>query len=234
MAASAPAASALSMAWISAIGSTRPAGRISARSVARLTATLPTPSPGAKPLSTQMAFGQILNEIARDDTEFARRIVTTAPDVTVSTNLGPWVNRRGLFAKASMADTFKDERIPSMQKWEFSPKGQHVELGIAEMNLFIMLAALGLVADHAPAYASALVFEHLWEPGRGRHVRVLYNNRVLRVPACADEEEVPGFPRGDLCKWATLTALLRLHTPGDFDAECGNTAWESGPSLTWV
>ncbi|MET8523961.1 hypothetical protein [Nocardioides sp. NPDC004968] len=43
-----------------------------------------------------------------------------------------------------MADAFKDERIPSMQKWEFSPKGQHVELGIAEMNLFINLSALGL------------------------------------------------------------------------------------------
>jgi pyruvate dehydrogenase E1 component len=27
-----------------------------------------------------------------------RRIVTTSPDVTVSTNLGAWVNRRGLFA----------------------------------------------------------------------------------------------------------------------------------------
>lgn len=103
-----------------------------------------------------------------------------------------------------------------------------------DSTLVCMLAALGLVADHAPAYASALVFEHLWVPGRGRHVRVLYNNRVLRVPACADEEAVPGFPRGDLCKWATLTALLRLHTPGDFDAECGNTAWESGPGLTWV
>ncbi len=60
-----------------------------------------------------MGFGQILNEIAREDSEFARRIVTTAPDVTVSTNLGPWVNRRGLFARQSMADTFKAERIPS-------------------------------------------------------------------------------------------------------------------------
>ena len=29
----------------------------------------------------------------------AERIVTTSPDVTVSTNLGPWVNRRGLFAR---------------------------------------------------------------------------------------------------------------------------------------
>ena len=97
--------------------------------------------------STQQAFGQILNEIARTDTQLARRIVTAAPDVTVSTNLGPWVNRRGLYARASMRDTFKAERIPSTYAWEFSPQGQHFELGIAEMNLFTLLSALGLSHD---------------------------------------------------------------------------------------
>ncbi len=91
-----------------------------------------------------MGFGQILNEIARDDTVFASRIVTVAPDVTVSTNLGPWVNRRGLFARESMVDTFKAERIPSTYTWEFSPEGQHLELGIAESNLFLALSAFGL------------------------------------------------------------------------------------------
>ena len=107
-------------------------------------ATLSYPTPGAKPISTQMGFGQILNEIARDDTLFADRIVTVAPDVTVSTNLGPWVNRRGLFARESMVDTFKAERIPSTYTWEFSPAGQHLELGIAESNLFLALSAFGL------------------------------------------------------------------------------------------
>jgi len=43
-----------------------------------------------------------------------------------------------------MADTFKTERIPSTFHWRFSPQGQHMELGIAEMNLFTMLSALGL------------------------------------------------------------------------------------------
>jgi pyruvate dehydrogenase E1 component len=95
-------------------------------------------------MSTQTGFGQLLNEIGREDSEFAGRIVTTSPDVTVSTNLGPWVNRRGLFAHEKMADTFRDERIPSTFNWEFSPQGQHIELGIAEMNLFIVLSALGL------------------------------------------------------------------------------------------
>ena len=95
-------------------------------------------------MSTQLGFGALLNEIARGTTLFAARIVTTSPDVTVSTNLGPWVNRRRLFARQAMADTFKGERIPSTFTWEFSPSGQHIELGIAEMNLFILLSALGL------------------------------------------------------------------------------------------
>ena len=94
--------------------------------------------------STQAGFGALLNELGKTHTEFTRRIVTTSPDVTVSTNLGPWVNRRGLFAREAAADTFKSERIPSTFHWEFSPKGQHIELGIAEMNLFILLSALGL------------------------------------------------------------------------------------------
>ena len=95
-------------------------------------------------MATQTGFGALLNEIGRGDDDFAQHIVTTSPDVTVSTNLGPWVNRRGLFAHQAMADTFKSERIPSTFNWEFSPKGQHIELGIAEMNLFIVLSALGL------------------------------------------------------------------------------------------
>ncbi|MEM9880973.1 MAG: transketolase, partial [Pseudomonadota bacterium] len=107
-------------------------------------AKLEFPQGRGKPISTQMGFGQILNELARSESDLADRIVTTAPDVTVSTNLGPWVNRRGLFAKEAMADTFKAEQIPSTYTWNFSPKGQHIELGIAESNLFLTLSALGL------------------------------------------------------------------------------------------
>jgi pyruvate dehydrogenase E1 component len=95
-------------------------------------------------MSTQSGFGALLNELGRGQSDFVKRVVTTSPDVTVSTNLGPWVNRRGLFARESMADVFKKERIPSTYNWDFSPSGQHIELGIAEMNLFILLSALGL------------------------------------------------------------------------------------------
>ncbi len=99
---------------------------------------------GDRRLSTQAGFGKIMDEIARTGGPLADRIVTMSPDVTVSTNLGGWVNRRGLFARESRADTFRDERVPSAQKWAFTQQGQHVELGIAEMNLFLMLGAAGL------------------------------------------------------------------------------------------
>jgi len=95
-------------------------------------------------VSTQMGFGQLMNKLGQEDTEFAKRIVTTSPDVTVSTNLGAWVNRRGLFGRENMADIFKKERVPSTYNWTFSPNGQHIELGIAESNLFLVLSALGL------------------------------------------------------------------------------------------
>ncbi|MEK0085772.1 transketolase [Benzoatithermus flavus] len=98
----------------------------------------------AAEMSTQQGFGLILSELAGTRTSLAERVVTTSPDVTVSTNLGGWVNRRKLFAREEMADIFKHERIPSPFHWEFSPKGQHLELGIAEMNLFVLLSALGL------------------------------------------------------------------------------------------
>lgn len=95
-------------------------------------------------ISTQMAFGKILDNLAKGDSRLAERIVTTSPDVTGTTSLGPWVNRRKLFARAHQADTFRAENIPSTAKWEFTPDGQHIELGIAEMNLFLLLAAAGL------------------------------------------------------------------------------------------
>jgi pyruvate dehydrogenase E1 component len=95
-------------------------------------------------VSTQTAFGRILDDLAKGDSALAARILTTSPDVTGTTSLGPWVNRRKLFARAEMADAFIEHRIPSTAKWEFTPHGQHIELGIAEMNLFLLLGAAGL------------------------------------------------------------------------------------------
>src|SRR5713101_6090073 len=94
--------------------------------------------------STQEAFGRILGGLASGDSALAAHIVTTSPDVTVSTNLGAWVNRRGIFDRAERADVFREEKVVSAQRWAMGPQGQHIELGIAEHNLFLQLAALGL------------------------------------------------------------------------------------------
>jgi pyruvate dehydrogenase E1 component len=104
-------------------------------------------APGGEEQSTQAAFGRILLDLAKAGGPLADRIVTTSPDVTVSTNLGAWVNQRGLFRRQELADVFAKARIPSAQKWTMQPAGQHIELGIAENNLFLMLAAIGLAGD---------------------------------------------------------------------------------------
>jgi len=105
------------------------------------------PVPQAATMSTQEGFGRVLYELAGGDSHLASRIVTTSPDVSVSTNLGGWVNRRGIFDRRDMKDIFKEEKIVSAQLWQMGHSGQHVELGIAEHNLFLMLGALGLSAD---------------------------------------------------------------------------------------
>jgi pyruvate dehydrogenase E1 component len=105
------------------------------------------PLPRSEEMSTQAAFGRILVELAKSSPDFARRLVTTSPDVTVSTNLGGFVNLRGLFRRGELRDVFREAKIPSMQKWAGDSAGQHIELGIAENNLFLMLAALGLSGD---------------------------------------------------------------------------------------
>jgi pyruvate dehydrogenase E1 component len=100
--------------------------------------------PAGANLSTQEGFGRLLSSIDREHPALADRIVTTAPDVTVSTNLGGWVNKRGVFETKERGDVHSQAQIVSPQKWAGSPRGQHIELGIAENNLFILLAALGL------------------------------------------------------------------------------------------
>jgi pyruvate dehydrogenase E1 component len=98
--------------------------------------------------STQSAFGRVLLDLAKSGDPIADRLVTTAPDVTQTTNLGGFVNLRGVFRRSELGDVFQHARIPSVQKWSQHAAGQHIELGIAENNFFILLASLGLAAEH--------------------------------------------------------------------------------------
>jgi len=112
------------------------------------------PVPEGAEQATQAAFGRILLDLAKSGHPLADHIITTSPDVTVSTNLGAWVNQRGLFRRQDMADVFAKAKIPSAQKWAAAPAGQHVELGIAEHNLFLALTAMGL---SAPLFGTRLM-----------------------------------------------------------------------------
>jgi pyruvate dehydrogenase E1 component len=109
-------------------------------------ARLPVPEGAVQ--STQAAFGRVLFDLAKSAEPLADRLVTTAPDVTQTTNLGAFVNQRGLFRRQELADVFQKARIPSAQKWTATTAGQHIELGIAENNFFLLLASLGLSAPH--------------------------------------------------------------------------------------
>lgn len=90
-------------------------------------------------ISTQDAFGRILVSMSRQ-AQLAANLVTVAPDVATSTNLAGFINRTGVFTPMKMISWHED----SLVKWTESPQGQHIELGISEMNLFLMLGQLGL------------------------------------------------------------------------------------------
>jgi pyruvate dehydrogenase E1 component len=133
-----------------------PHGRLLSAPAVHVPDLLPMPKLAGRKMSTQGGFGEILAEIGRGQgelKELAAHIMTTSPDVTVSTNLGPWVNRRGIFDRHTRNDVFRDSKLASAQRWGMSPKGQHIELGIAEQNLFLLLGAAGL----APAMTGARV-----------------------------------------------------------------------------
>ncbi len=108
--------------------------------------------------STQEAFGRAVMKLA--DLPFAKRVITTSADVATSTNLGGWINRVGMFSFDTPPD-FEAGR-PRPINWRGNPGGQHIELGIAEMNLFMMLSQLGL--NHELSGQMLLPIGTLYDP----------------------------------------------------------------------
>ena len=138
-----------------AFGPDTPEGRLCATAAARLerpqsgqALAIPVPErlstrDGAK-TSTQAALGRVLLDLSRSE-ELAERIVTLSPDVSVSTNLGGWLNKVGVYGPE--AEPVHDAMEDSPLRWSVGPEGRHIELGISEMNLFLLLGQLGLAAD---------------------------------------------------------------------------------------
>ncbi|TFC01152.1 pyruvate dehydrogenase [Cryobacterium adonitolivorans] len=92
--------------------------------------------------STQQGLGRLLLDLVRVAPEAARRVVTIAPDVASSTNLGGWVNRAGVWSPTEKRNWFADD-AETILHWDERPTGQHIELGIAEVNLVSLLGELG-------------------------------------------------------------------------------------------
>jgi pyruvate dehydrogenase E1 component len=96
--------------------------------------------------STQAAFGQMLAALS-DLPQLGDRVVTISPDVAVSTNLGAWINRRGIYAPSERPNYWHEHGVETLLQWNEGPQGQHIELGIAEHNFYLALAMLGLAPE---------------------------------------------------------------------------------------
>jgi len=165
------------------------------------------------PMSTREGFGRILGELARGDTALARRIVTTSADVTISTNLGGWVNRRGIFDRRRHPDPFRELQVNSVQSWSVSPEGQHFELGIAEHNLFLMLAAMGLAGPlfGVPLLPVGTVYDPFIMRGLDALTYACYQN--ARFLVAGTPSGISLAPEGGAHQSVT-TPLIGLGLPG--------------------
>ncbi len=95
-------------------------------------------------ISTQAALGRALLALSRLE-GVGERIVTVSPDVSISTNLGGWINKVGVWGPASEPAFEEPGEMPL--RWQVSPQGRHIELGISEMSFFLLLGQLGLAAE---------------------------------------------------------------------------------------
>ncbi|MGC2652169.1 MAG: pyruvate dehydrogenase [Mycobacterium sp.] len=92
--------------------------------------------------TTQAALGRALLDLTREAPEAAKRIVTVSPDVSSSTNLAGWLNKVGVWSPTERRDWFADD-AETIMHWRERPTGQHMELGIAEVNLVGLMGELG-------------------------------------------------------------------------------------------
>jgi pyruvate dehydrogenase E1 component len=92
--------------------------------------------------STQQALGRFFADLHREAPDTAKRVVTVAPDVGTSTNLGGWINKVGIWSIGDRVDWFSDDP-DTLIRWRETDHGQHIELGIAEVNFVSLLGELG-------------------------------------------------------------------------------------------
>jgi len=95
-------------------------------------------------VSTQEAFGRAMLRLA-EAPKVGARIVTSSADVSISTNLGGWINKVGTFTLREATD-YEAGRARILN-WQLGNRGQHIEMGIAEMNLFSLIGQMGMAYE---------------------------------------------------------------------------------------
>ncbi|MEV4494241.1 pyruvate dehydrogenase [Micromonospora arborensis] len=161
-----------------------------------------------KPISTQEVFGRVLVDLARDR-EVGRYLVTTAPDVATSTNLAGFINKTGVFAPTEQRSWTEDR----MLRWIQSPAGQHIELGISEMNLFLLLGQLGLSWDLSgqPLLPVGTVYDPFVLRGLDAFLYGTYSGS--RFVVAGTPSGITLAPEGGAHQ-STITASVGLELPG--------------------
>ena len=162
----------------------------------------------ARPVSTQEAFGRILVDLSRDES-VAPYLVTTAPDVATSTNLAGFINRTGVFSPEGRRAWNADPVL----KWAEGPTGQHIELGISEMNLFVLLGQLGLSWDLSaqPLIPIGTVYDPFVCRGLDAFIYGCYSG--ARFIVAGTPSGVTLAPEGGAHQ-STITASIGLELPG--------------------
>lgn len=179
-------------------------------STAEINAVIPTTTnPKSTGLiSTQEVFGRILTEISRDEA-IRPYLVTTAPDVATSTNLGGFINRTGVFHPRVLRRWNEDP----MLKWAEGPTGQHIELGISEMNLFMLLGMLGLSYDHSdqPLIPIGTVYDPFVLRGLDAFIYSVYSGAKFII--AGTPSGVTLAPEGGAHQ-STITPSVGMELPG--------------------
>src|SRR6266545_3164096 len=160
-----------------------------------------------RPISTQEAFGRILVDLSRDDA-VAPYLVTTAPDVATSTNLAGFINRKGVFSPSARRSWSED----ALLKWAEGPEGQHIELGISEMNLFLLLGQLGLAWDLSgqPLLPVGTVYDPFVLRGLDAFIYSVYSG--ARFVVAGTPSGISLAPEGGAHQ-STITASVGLELP---------------------
>jgi pyruvate dehydrogenase E1 component len=163
---------------------------------------------GARARSTQETFGRVLVALARDPA-VAPYLVTTAPDVATSTNLAGFINKAGVFTPTEQPDWAPDPVL----RWAQTPHGQHLELGISEMNLFLLLGQLGLAWDLSaqPLLPVGTVYDPFVCRGLDAFLYGTYSGS--RFVVAGTPSGVTLAPEGGAHQ-STITASIGLELPG--------------------